>query len=53
LKIEIKSRGDIDFLNLDLCQIKDCYGEAEKLYSDPEHPTIDVCLEHYIRLMRE
>jgi hypothetical protein len=53
LNIEIKSRGDIDAFNFDLCQIKDCYGPAERLYSSAEHTGIDVCLEHYFRLVKE
>lgn len=53
LKIEIKSRGDIEAFNFDLCQIKDCYGPAERLYSSSEHTGIDVCIEHYFRLVKE
>ena len=53
LKIEIKSRGDIDAFNFDLCQIKDCYGPAERLYSSTEHTGIEVCIEHYFRLVKE
>ena len=53
LNIEIKSRGDIDAFNFDLCQIKDCYGAAERLYSSAEHTGIDVCIEHYFRLVKE
>jgi hypothetical protein len=51
--INLKSRGHIDFWNTELCQIQDCYGSSEKLYSDKEHTGIDVCNEHYIRLMHE
>ena len=53
MKIEIKSRGDIEAFNFDLCQIKDCYGPAERLYSSSEHTGIDVCIEHYFRLVKE
>jgi hypothetical protein len=53
LKIEIKSRGDIDAFNFDLCQIKDCYGPAERLYSSTEHTGINVCIEHYFRIVKE
>ena len=53
LKIEIKSRGDIEDFNFDLCQIKDCYGPAERLYSSAEHTGIDICIEHYFRLVKE
>lgn len=51
--IKLKSRGDIDFWNTEMCQIEDCYGAAEKIYASKELSIIDVCTEHYIRLMRE
>jgi len=51
--IELKSRGEADYWDMDMCRIKDCYGPAEKLYSDSEHSMIDVCLEHHSRLMGE
>jgi hypothetical protein len=51
--IQLKSRGEADYWDFDICRIKDCYGPAEKLYSDGENSLVDVCSEHYFRLMKE
>ena len=51
--MQLKSRGEADYWNTEICRIKDCYGPSEKLYSDGENAMIDVCIEHYFRLMKE
>jgi len=51
--IYLKNQTQVSGFNFDVCRIEDCYGPSEVLWSSKEGPTVDVCMEHKSRLVRE
>lgn len=51
--IELKNPKDLPYAGYQVCEVKDCKEQSEKIWASSEIRIIDLCLKHYDQLRNE